>query len=130
MNKNTKPSVEEYLPLMLSVAGALGVLPFAIFRFNSGDWIAGILDSTIVAGLAALAYYLYITHRTRVASICMAVLCVAGMLATVYLRGPGQIYWVFPTLVATWRLFAHYAPCPANVAEEVIKEARERKAAK
>ncbi len=26
--------------------------------------------------------------------------------------------------------FAHYAPCPANVAEEVIKEAKERKAAK
>jgi elongation factor G len=26
--------------------------------------------------------------------------------------------------------FSHYAPCPANVAEEVIKEAQERKAAK
>jgi len=26
--------------------------------------------------------------------------------------------------------FSHYAPCPANVAEEVIKETRERKAAK
>ncbi len=26
--------------------------------------------------------------------------------------------------------FSHYAPCPANVAEEVIKEAKERKAAK
>ena len=26
--------------------------------------------------------------------------------------------------------FAHYAPCPANVAEDVIKEAKERKAAK
>jgi elongation factor G len=26
--------------------------------------------------------------------------------------------------------FSHYAPCPANVAEEVIKEAKEREAAK
>jgi elongation factor G len=26
--------------------------------------------------------------------------------------------------------FAHYAPCPKNVAEEVIAEARERKAKK
>jgi elongation factor G len=26
--------------------------------------------------------------------------------------------------------FSHYAPCPANVAEEVIKETKERKAAK
>ena len=25
--------------------------------------------------------------------------------------------------------FSHYAPCPANVAEEVIKEAKERQAA-
>ncbi len=26
--------------------------------------------------------------------------------------------------------FSHYAPCPQNVAEEVIKEARERREAK
>jgi elongation factor G len=26
--------------------------------------------------------------------------------------------------------FSHYAPCPANVAEEVIKEVQERKAKK
>ena len=26
--------------------------------------------------------------------------------------------------------FSHYAPCPANVAEEVIKEAQQRRAAK
>jgi elongation factor G len=26
--------------------------------------------------------------------------------------------------------FSHYAPCPANVAEEVVREAQERKAAK
>jgi elongation factor G len=26
--------------------------------------------------------------------------------------------------------FSHYAPCPANVAEEVIRETKERKAAK
>ncbi|MDX1345182.1 MAG: hypothetical protein R3179_04715, partial [Sedimenticolaceae bacterium] len=26
--------------------------------------------------------------------------------------------------------FSHYAPCPANVAEQVIKETKERKAAK
>jgi elongation factor G len=26
--------------------------------------------------------------------------------------------------------FSHYAPCPTNVAEEVIKEAQERKANK
>jgi elongation factor G len=25
--------------------------------------------------------------------------------------------------------FSHYAPCPSNVAEEVIKEAKERQAA-
>jgi elongation factor G len=26
--------------------------------------------------------------------------------------------------------FSHYAPCPSNIAEEVIKEAKERQAAK
>ena len=104
MTKNPTPSIEEYLPLMLSAAGALGVLPFAILRFANGDYLIGFLDTTIVTGLLGLAYYLYITHRTRVASVGMTLLCVAGVLSTIYLRGPGQVYWVFPSLVAVFFL--------------------------
>lgn len=89
---------------MLSSAGVLGVLPFAIMRFLNDEFVIGILDSIIVGGLIGLAYYLYRTREVRLASLCLSLLCVAGMLATVYLNGPAQIFWAYPSMVAVFFL--------------------------
>ena len=39
--------IETFLPLILSAAGALGVLPFTILRFMQRDWIAAFVDAVI-----------------------------------------------------------------------------------
>jgi diguanylate cyclase (GGDEF)-like protein len=96
----SKLKIEEFLPLMLSSAGILGVLPFAIMRFLNDEFVIGVLDSIIVGGLFGLAYYLYRTRKVRLASLCLSLLCVAGMLATVYLNGPAQIFWAYPSMVS------------------------------
>ena len=97
-------TAESYLPLLLSAAGALGVLPFAVIRYLNQDWLAAIIDTLIIAGFLALGSYVYVTRRVRIASIAVALLCVAGVLATVYLIGPQQVYWTFPALVAVFYL--------------------------
>jgi diguanylate cyclase (GGDEF)-like protein len=99
-----RKSTESYLPLLLSAAGALGVLPFAVIRYLNHDWLAAIIDTLIIAGFLALGSYVFVTRRVRIASIAVAMLCVAGVLATVYLIGPQQIYWTFPALVAVFYL--------------------------
>ncbi|MFK7885790.1 MAG: diguanylate cyclase [Gammaproteobacteria bacterium] len=97
-------SSEETLPLMLSAAGAIGVLPLAIVRLRAGDWIIGIFDLVIVSCMAALGLYVWRTHRVRMASILLAVLCAIGVVITVTLKGPVQIFWAYPSVLAIFFL--------------------------
>ena len=99
-----KKRIETFLPLILSAAGALGVLPFTILRFIQGNWIAGFVDAVIVIGFVALGSYVYLTHRVRAASIAISILCIGGVMTTVYVNGPQQVYWAFPALMAVFYL--------------------------
>lgn len=73
-------------------------------RFMNGEFGLGALDSVIVAGLIGLAAYLFRTGKVRNASRAIALLCVSGMLATVYLNGSEQIFWAYPSMVAVFFL--------------------------
>ena len=97
-------SVESYLPLILSIVGALGVLPFTILRFMQGAWAAAIVDTIIVIGFMGLGIYVFRTHRVEVASIAISCFCIAGVISTVYITGPQQVYWVYPALMAVFYL--------------------------
>lgn len=96
--------IETFLPLILSAAGALGVLPFAILRFLQANWIAAVVDAVIVIGFVALGTYVFRTHRVRGASIAISILCISGVMTTVYVNGPQQVYWAFPALMAVFYL--------------------------
>ena len=37
-------TIESYLPLLLSAAGALGILPFAVIRIMHHEWLAAGID--------------------------------------------------------------------------------------
>jgi diguanylate cyclase (GGDEF)-like protein len=102
--KRTRESIDEYLPLILSAAGALGIAPFAVYRFLTGDWLAGVIDTVIVVGLVSLGAVIYRTGQVTYASVVVSVLCIGGALSTVYLNGPQQIYWTFPALMAVFYL--------------------------
>jgi len=97
-------AIENYLPLILSAAGGLGVLPFAILRYIQGNWLAAIVDTTVVVGFLVFGTYAYRTRRVRTASIAIVFLCMGGVIATVYIIGPHQVYWAFPGLVAVFYL--------------------------
>jgi diguanylate cyclase (GGDEF)-like protein len=102
--KSNKPAVEEYLPLMLGIVGAIGVFPFAIIRFLNGEYSIALLDTMLVIGLSGLSWFLYKTHNVRVASVSLALLAVAGLLLTNYMKGATQVYWVYPVLVGVFFL--------------------------
>lgn len=97
-------TVESYLPLILSAAGALGVLPFTVLRYIQGEWIAAAVDTVIVVGFVGLGGYVFRTRRVRGASIAIALFCCSGVVSTVYLIGPHQVYWAYPALMAVFYL--------------------------
>lgn len=103
-SESQRHTIASYLPLILSSAGAIGVFPFAILRYVQGQWIAAIVDTVIVIGLSLLGYYVYRTQRVRLASIAISVVCMTGVLTTVYLIGPHQVYWIYPGLMAIFYL--------------------------
>ena len=101
---HAKDSIEGYLPIILSAAGAIGIGPFAVIRFMNGQWLAGIIDVLLMAGIIGLGTIVYRTRRTRYAALTIAVLCVGGVVSTVYFVGPQQVYWAYPALMAIFYL--------------------------
>lgn len=99
-----RPSLEEFLPLLLCIAGALGVLPFAILRALQQHWGAALLDAVIVASFIGLGVFLMRSRQVRFASICLTVLCLLGYLATLYVQGSQQLFWGYPALVVAFYL--------------------------
>lgn len=99
-----KLTVEAYLPLALSSVAVLGVLPFAVIRLLNGDWMMAVVDCLIVTGFAFLGISVLRPRRVRFASVSIALLCVAGVLTTVYVRGEVQIFWAYPALLAVFYL--------------------------
>ncbi len=103
-SEHEERSVASYLPLILSAAGALGVFPFMVLRFMQAEWLAAIIDTIIVLGFISLGIYVCKTHKVRVASIAVSIFCIAGVISTVYLIGPHQVYWVYPAIMAVFYL--------------------------
>ena len=95
-------SVDHYLPVILSAAGSLGVLPFAVIRFRNGEWLAGLIDTAIILGLLGFGTFVYVTRNVRYSSYAISTICVGGALATVYINGPQQVFWVFPAILAVF----------------------------
>ena len=100
--QNKKIAIEQMLPMVLGAAGALGVVPFAIMRFMSGDYLLATFDLTIIISLSSLAWYLYRTENARTGTIAMTSVAVVAAIVTVYLRGAGQIYWIYAVLVGAF----------------------------
>jgi len=103
-SESKRNTLENYLPLILSAFGAIGVLPFMVLRYMQGEWIAAIIDFFIVIGFVSLGIYVFRTRRIRVAGIGIAFICVVGVISTVHIIGPHQIFWIYPVLVAIFYL--------------------------
>lgn len=99
---SSRNTLESKLPLILSVVGALGVAPFIVLRCVRAEWTAAVIDIVIVIAFVGLGIYLHRTRRVRFASVAIAGICIAGVISTVYLNGPQQVYWAYPVLVAVF----------------------------
>jgi len=103
-SESKRQTAASYLPLILSAAGVLGVFPFMVLRYIQGEWVAAIVDTMIVVGLFGLGIYVYKTRRVQVASIAIACFCIGGVITTVYVIGPHQVYWAYPAVMAVFYL--------------------------
>lgn len=92
------------IPLVLAGAGAIGVAPFAVIRWLSGEFAVAVMDTIIVVGFVSLGIYIYRTRKVRFASVLIAIMSVGGVLFSVHSLGAEQIFWAYPAVLASFYL--------------------------
>lgn len=106
MQLNMQRSNEEYMVMTLAFGGVIAILPFAVIRFSHGEWLVGLVDSMLVVGMALLGSYVFVTHKVKLASLVLTIFALTGMTTIVYLKGPGVVYWAYPTMVGVYFILA------------------------
>ena len=89
---------------LLGVAALFGIVPFAVYRFLELNYLAGVTDSLISAGIIASVIYAWLTGDTARTGFLLAVFCcIAGAVIGSILPQVGHL-WGYPILVASFFL--------------------------
>ncbi|MEP1449038.1 MAG: diguanylate cyclase [Paraglaciecola sp.] len=104
MIKHRIRSTEEYIVLSISGASALCIAPFVLIRIFHGEWAMALLDSFAVLSTAFLFIYVYLTGKILFARRFLALLCVVIVVATIALKGPQQLVWLYPAIIGIFFL--------------------------
>ncbi|MEM8983174.1 MAG: GGDEF domain-containing protein [Pseudomonadota bacterium] len=96
--------LDEWLILLLAVAGIIGIGPFIAVRLLAGNYAVAALNTALVGVLVVIAWLVYRYRAVRTGKAGLALLCIIGVIATMYLRGAGQILWAYPALIAMFYL--------------------------
>lgn len=85
---------------VFGVCAVVSIAPFAALRFSQGQWLAGVVDALIVAGIVGPTIYAWRGGNLDRAGLCIAITNTTGALLIVALLGKTGVFWLFPTLLA------------------------------
>ncbi len=94
--------------VMFGAITALGITPFAVYRFLSGQPLVALVDMVIVVGIVASSAYAWRTGRTPGAALIASVTYSIGCVAVAHLAGLSGLFWVYPVLVANFLLVGRW----------------------
>jgi diguanylate cyclase (GGDEF)-like protein len=97
---------------LFGVITALGITPFAFYRFANGQPVVGAIDLLIVACICIGVFHARRTGRTEGASLFIVVVETAGCVVIAHVGGLSGLLWVFPMLLANFLLIGR-APAVA-----------------
>ena len=81
-----------------------GILPFSIYRFATGNVVAGALDLTIVALICLAVAHVWRGGTRERAGLVLAIINTVGCLASATLLGPPGLFWMYPALLGNFLL--------------------------
>lgn len=108
------------LLVLLSVVAVLGVFPFAVIRYLDGNFIAAIIDLTLVLGIISLVVYAHYSEHIRTVTAIIAVFINAGVTAIVIANGIDSFLWVYPVFASTFMLVKPIEAFCINVLAGVV----------
>ncbi|WP_340680238.1 GGDEF domain-containing protein [Paraglaciecola sp.] len=101
-----KRSTEELIILALSSASTVCLLPFLAWRTIEQDWLVAALDLLAIMVAVGLFIHVYITRNVIYARWVLAILCAVELPITIALKGPAQIGWIYPAIIAMFMLLS------------------------
>lgn len=103
------------LVTLFGLCAVLIILPFAWWRFMTGQWVGGFGDLALVALLAGLVVYAWWSGRAQMACIVLGWTVTAGYLALIGLGASSEL-WTYPVIVACFLLADRYSAVLASIA--------------
>jgi diguanylate cyclase len=97
------------LPIILffGSCAVVGITPFALLRFASGQWLIGLIDLLIVLAIGAMMAYAWLSGNTRRAGVLVALTNTIGCMAIIVLLGPYGLYWAYMVVLGNCMLLAN-----------------------
>lgn len=89
---------------LVATCAMLGILPFAIYRFVTGDLVAGFVDSAILVSILVGVVYAWRTGKTRGASWFTSVATSIGCIVIAALLGLPGLFWMYAIVLSNFLL--------------------------
>ena len=95
-----KRSIQEWLVLAICAVFVVTVVPAAIFRIATADWVLAVIDVVWAGSMAFLFVYTFRTRRTTLPATMMAWIFLALTLSAIHYTGLHQVNWLYPVILA------------------------------
>lgn len=89
----------EILILIACILGAIGIVPFTVYRFLIGDYTTALMESAVCVSVICLFAHVWITRKHIVAGVLICIIYLSTAIAIVHLKGPTTIYWAYPATI-------------------------------
>ncbi len=89
-----------------AACGVFGIVPFAIYRFATGNPFAGTVDLVIVASICLAVAHAARSADRRRPRLFLSIINTAGCLASATVLGPPGLFWMYPALLGNFLLLS------------------------
>jgi diguanylate cyclase (GGDEF)-like protein len=89
---------------LLGACALVGITPFAAWRFINGQWLAGVIDSVILACVIGAVIYAWRTNDTARAGFVLSHIACGGAVLVAVTSGQVGLFWMYPAIVASYFL--------------------------
>lgn len=89
---------------LLGGTAAIGILPFLVYRFVTGQVIAGAIDAGIVLCICAALVHAWRGGRIERAALAVVAACALGCVSITWFAGLAGIVWTYPVVVGSFLL--------------------------
>jgi len=89
---------------LFGVCSLLLILPFAIYRLVSGNWLGATLDFVLVFGIACPVFYAWYTGNNTNAGRMLVLIYSTGAVVSAEILGIVGLFWIYATILANFFL--------------------------